>query len=138
MKNILFAFLLLTACKNAPEPPALEEKVEIPEEFVSFYEQFHTDTMFQLEHIIFPLSQRSDSSKWMKEDWVFHKAFDSQDGAYTREFDNFNGIIIETVREQNNSFKIERRFSPSEGSFNLIYYRIENQLEMWGEKEEQN
>ena len=135
MKKILFITLLFVACKNDTAVESTPQIVEIPEEFVSFYEKFHTDSLFQLEHIIFPLSMKSDSTKWQKDEWTHHKAFDSQDGAYTREFDNFNGIIIETIREKNNSFKIERRFSKSSDSYNLIYYVIENQLEMWGEKE---
>ncbi len=71
---------------------------------------------------------------WLKSEWKMHKAFDDQSGAYIREFDNFNGIIIETIRDKNNMFLIQRRFTPSGDSYNLIYYSLDNKLDMWGER----
>jgi len=133
---ITFSLVLLFICSCNEKSPTTDsnEVVEIPESFVDFYERFHADSLFQMNHIVFPLAQKSDSTKWLEDNWSLHKAFNSQDGNYSRSFDNFNGIIIETIREKNNAFIITRRFAPSADSYNLIYYQIENKLEMWGEK----
>ena len=138
MKKYLFLFLisLLAACKNdkevANEPT--EVFVEIPEDFLDFYEKFHSDSVFQVNHTLFPLKEKSDGSYWQKAEWRMHQAFDSQNGSYTREFDNFNGILIETILEKNGAFMIKRRFAKFGDSYNLIYYSIDNQLERWGQK----
>jgi len=130
----IFQLLILCSCNNTSAPNTTEQVIEIPEAFVSFYEKFHSDSIFQLNHIVFPLKQKSDSSLWLKSEWKLHKPFDNQNGAYLREYDNFNGIIIESIREKNNMFLIQRRFAPSGDSYNLIYYTLDNKLDMWGER----
>jgi len=131
---LLIPLIILCSCKNSPTPENSDQVINIPEDFVSFYEKFHSDSLFQIDHIVFPLSMKMDSSKWQKSEWTMHKTFDSQNGAYTREFDNFNGIIIENIREKNNAFILERRFAKFGGEYNLIYYTIINRLEKWGER----
>lgn len=140
--STLFSLIFLVAlfnssCKNNSTPDSespSENIVEIPEDFVSFYEQFHADTSFQLNHIVFPLNQKSDGSKWQKDSWQFHKPFNSQNGSYHRAFDNLNGIITETIAETNQAFVITRRFARMGSEYHLIQYSITNNLEMWGEK----
>ena len=131
----LIIFCLFVCCKAEKSDMSPEtEIVEIPQNFISFYEEFHADSSFQMNHITFPLSQKDSLSKWQKEEWILHKGFDNHNGSYSREFDNFEGIIIETIRESNNAFVIQRRFAPMGDSYSLIYYTIENQLENWGQR----
>jgi hypothetical protein len=103
--------------------------VEIPEDFISFYERFHTDSLFQVEHIIFPLKESSDSTMWLQSDWQLHRPFDSMNGEFVRSFDNINGMIIETIKEKNGFVEITRRFGKIGDEYNLIYYRIRSQFD---------
>lgn len=111
-----------------------DKPIEIPEDFISFYNQFHTDTAYQLQHILFPL-QGIPSLKagdditgmqwWFEKDgWKYHKPFNDMDGTYTRSFDNFAGIITETIVDNTGQFTMVRRFTKSsEDEWTLIYYK---------------
>ena len=77
---LFFAFLLyLLSCKPKPE------MVNVPDDFVVFYDKFLSDSAYQMEHIRFPLEglpSNADSStvversfRWLAEDWEVHKSF---------------------------------------------------------------
>ena len=130
----LSIFILFFSCKNdskTSSTPSEENAVDIPSDFLDFYTKFHSDSLFQMNHIVFPLSQKSDGSKWQRDSWKLHKAFDSQNGAFIRSFDNFNGIIFEYIVEKTGAYKIEKRYSKSGDSYNLIYYTSQIRMEGW-------
>lgn len=133
---IILSLMFFMACKNDKKitQAAPEVSADLPASFMDFYERFHKDSVFQMQHIVFPLSEREDKAKWTRNEWQMHKGFDNFNGGFERDFVNFNGIITETIREKNNTFIIQRRFAPSGESYNLIYYKIINHLEQWGEK----
>lgn len=110
--------------------------VEIPSDFIPFYEQFHTDSLFQINHIVFPLAQKEDGTKWQRNQWIMHTPFDSQGGAFSRSFENFNGIIFEYIVEKSGAFKIEKRYSKTTDSYQLIYYTSKVTLEGWTPEKE--
>ena len=130
--NILLVLLslLLFACKEKVEEIP---KTEIPEDFVEFYNKFHTDTLFQVEHIHFPLegmpalAPGSDlegfSFWWERVGWKMHKPFDDNGGTFTRTFSNFAGIITEQISDNSGQFTMMRRFSKMDGEWTLIYYK---------------
>ena len=130
--NILLILLslLLFSCK---EKVAEIPKTEIPEDFVEFYNKFHTDTLFQVEHIHFPLegmpalAPGSDlegfSFWWERVGWKMHKPFDDNGGTFTRTFSNFAGIITEQISDNSGQFTMMRRFSKMDGEWTLIYYK---------------
>jgi len=125
---ILFLMILCISCHSEKQgKPSYDELViEIPEDFLKFYNSFHSDSLFQMAHIIFPLEASSDSTKWLKADWRLHKPFDSQSGEFTRQFDNLGGIIVELMQDQTKTVTIERRFSKMGEEYQLIYYRIKS------------
>ena len=117
------------ACRNEPQVQTeVLAEVEIPGEFVEFYEKFHTDTAFQKEHIVFPLSAKTDGSKWHESEWVYHKPFNAMQGDFSRTFENLNGIIIETMQDKTGTVTIQRRFSKMSGEYHLIYYTIHSKF----------
>ena len=99
---------------------------ELPEDFLAFYHDFHKDSLFQLEHIVFPLEgKRPDTTgvlTWQKESWIMHRSFKDM-GAFTRKFTNMNGIVIENIEDNSGQYNMERRWSKLAGEWNLIYYR---------------
>lgn len=116
---------LMMSCKQAaPSNPPVEEIVEIPEDFVPFYQAFHSDSLYQMEHILFPLKGQSDSTQWSQADWVMHHPIDNSSGEFRRSLDNFQGIIIETITHDKGLFNMVRRFAKLGDDWHLIYYNV--------------
>ena len=132
--NILFLCVLLASCRQKPaEETALIIPAYETREFLDFYEKFASDSVYQLEHIVFPLEGMPalrDSTdvipadfKWEKENWILHKAYDDMNGTFTREFIDFKGIVIEKIGDNSGRYTMERRFSKMSDGWQLIYYR---------------
>lgn len=129
-------FLLLgMACKDSSPTSSTTSSKEyltkdIPASFMDFYERFHNDEDYQMEHIVFPLAGIEQDTatlethpiQWLKEEWLPHKPFNSYGGTFTRDFTNLNGIILEKIEDTGKTFSMERRFSFMQGEWNLIYY----------------
>ncbi len=134
MRIITYLFSLiicLAACRGDKGQQTTEDlstifSSELPEDFLSFYMRFHTDSLFQIDHVIFPLKMKTDGSNYYPDDWRMHRPFADQDGEYQQSFININGLIIEKIVSSNQVFRMERRFSKSNEAYNLIYYHVDN------------
>lgn len=132
---LVFGFLIYSCKpsqdKQSPDPNTLAAYET--EEFLSFYDRFANDSVFQLEHVVFPLEGMksvTDSTevvpadfKWQKEGWVIHKPFDDMDGTFSREFLDIKGIVIEFISDNTGQFTMERRFGKLSSGWHMIYYR---------------
>jgi len=123
--------IFLSSCK---EKAIVKEDTEvfstdIPSDFLDFYTKFHSDSLYQIEHIVFPLERTQDGGKWDKENWVIHKNFDDHNGNFTRTFMNLKGLIIEKISDKSGMYTIERRFMKSSLGYDLIYYLKVNAFE---------
>jgi len=118
--------------QNTPAPDTYVSN-DIPQDFLNFYEKFHQDSLYQMEHIIFPLQglpAYADSAtiaeksfRFQKEDWVLHKRFDDQDGQFNRSFNKLSeGMMVEQIKNVENGIGIQRRFVKRENDWYLIYY----------------
>lgn len=132
----------LSSCKSntdasvndSAEQEAVEE-VEIPEDFLTFYHQFHEDSLFQKSHIIFPLAGKSESEKWTKENWVIHKSL-AHSEAFKQSFENLHGVVTETLMENTGQYSVTRRFAKLGKDWNMIFYAQETKLEGFVPEEE--
>ena len=106
--------------------------VQIPDDFYSFYKKFHLDSIYQIDHIVFPLEGTpaptdemlsTTNFMWQKSDWKLHKPFEDMDGSFVREFRYYNGIVIEIIQDRMGYFEMKRRFSKIQGEWHLIYYQ---------------
>lgn len=108
-------------------------------DFDTFYEQFHTDSVFQMNHILFPLEgvAARDSSyvptgnafRWQKNDWVLHRKFNDMNGSFIRDFISMgDDLMIENIKHSNGRYGMQRRFSRYEDGWYLIYYAAMNEL----------
>ena len=124
---LILSISALTCKKRAeirnPEP-------QIPEEFFGFYDQFHQDSVFQLEHILFPLSGipaedslKSDTFTWTRDAWVMHKPFDNLGGTFKQSWYNVNSVIIEKITDGSGRFTMERRWAKMGEEWLMIYYK---------------
>ena len=137
----LFIFLVtssvfLWTCKPSKSEKNQEENeiaaYETPD-FLSFYEKFGVDSVFQMNHIVFPLEgikAVTDTSeivspdfRWQRENWIIHKPFDDVDGTFSREFLDIKGIVIEFISDDSGQFTMERRFGKLSSGWHMIYYR---------------
>ena len=99
MKYLLpLTLLLFFACNNQPTENAGTVPVneELPKGFSAFYQQFHQDSAFQMDHIVFPLEGIPDNAdqetiqsgtfRWRKENWSLMRPVDYQMSEYRRDF----------------------------------------------------
>lgn len=139
MKYRIFITLLsltsifFISCKKASDKNPLQRQTTLGKEFLDFYEKFGKDSLFQLEHTVFPLegikapSDESDTPnpefRWSQKSWIFQKEFDDINGTFQREFYDLNGIIVEKISDKSGTFTMERRFGKLSSGWHLIYYR---------------
>ncbi len=121
--------------KNNKKIVEAEITVELPEDFVVFYEKFHSDSIFQMKHILFPIegipamidsTTDTDNFKWTSDKWDLHKTFNNYGGTYVRDFSNFHGIITERIYDTGYRFEMRKRYSKIGDEWYLIYYAAMN------------
>ena len=136
-KYSFIAFIFLSiACSSDNEKVKQEDKIqpiksELPDGFSDFYEQFHSDSAFQLSHVIFPLkgvntmidtmSQTSIDVEYLPENWKLHIPF-VHDAGYNRSFTVLGDLVIESINDNMGLLNIERRWGIIDKDWNLIYY----------------
>lgn len=103
----------------------------IPDDFLPFYNKFHEDSLFQMEHIAFPLkgvkvieeTGGGEAHMYIADEWMIHKEFDDMGGTFDRSFEEFAGMVVETIVANGGQFKSVRRFAKLSGEWHLIYYQ---------------
>jgi len=115
------------------ETVIVSDESALPTDFRIFYADFHQDSVFQLEHVSFPLEglpAYADSIqmipgnyKYKREDWSLHRGFNDNEGQFERKFNILSeNMIIETIKDDQNGIGMQRRFANSDGEWRLIYY----------------
>ena len=134
---------LATNSTSTEIPSTIEEENpddgSLPHDFVMFYDRFHTDSLYQLAHILFPLEglppdadstiANSGDFRWQREDWVIHKHFNSMDGNFTQQLIPLgDAMVIEQIRHSQAAYGMQRRFAKMGDEWQLIYYGAMNKL----------
>ncbi len=127
---MIFIFLL-AACKPAP-PSQQIHPVPHTHGFDAFYTSFHTDSLYQMSHILFPLEglpEAMDTTHpgatyyWNKETWHLHHPFNPGDTTFERQFQIIDSSLIrEVIVHLMTGYRLERRFSFTGEEWQLIYY----------------
>ncbi len=148
LTSVFFVFYLKNRLVDNTPSVASTEQVEkitnpdaggLPGGFNEFYENFHRDSAFQLNHIHFPLEgipERKTNEMdlndfyWTREDWTLHRPFNAMDGAFDREFQPVGeNMVIENIIHTEANYAMQRRFSrDGADEWNLIYYAAMNKL----------
>lgn len=115
--------------------PACGGKTEnkLPADFEEFYERFHNDSSYQMDHIIFPLagmpgglneeSQMDDSFRWHPEFWEIHRPMLDEENEFVQQLTILDEYtIVEIIRYKKTRFGMERRFAKMGDEWYLIYY----------------
>jgi len=141
IRLFLALFLLgIIACgqQESQQPQASTEPVNL-EEFYEFYREFHRDSLFQVEHIIWPLEGLPDNVdsttlhngkfRWQKEDWTFQRTIDFEMSDFRRQIVPITDFMVtERIIHTSGKYGMVRRFSKIAGEWHLIYYAGLNQL----------
>ena len=137
---VVLGVMLFVSCKQpAPAPQAdsvaSSAQTQLPADFNTFYEKFHTDSLYQIAHISWPLqgdkSEQIDSTHyqkkeiaWQQNTWLMHHPVDYGSGDFKRQIEMLgDGLLIEYITITAGGYGIERRFAKQpDGEWNLIYY----------------
>ncbi len=134
---LLSLSIMLFACKNTPagQMQKTAEAADLPKDFLAFYQQFHTDTAFQMAHIDWPLkgekSEMVDSTgekkvltEWEPQNWTMFQMPDLSDVGLKRSFETLgDALIIERLQYPMVNYGLERQFfKTDDGEWRLIYY----------------
>ncbi|MCO6478334.1 MAG: DUF4348 domain-containing protein [Phaeodactylibacter sp.] len=143
---IVFTFLLALytfSCQNRETSPPQEQLPAEYQDFVAFYERFHQDSAYQVEHIIFPLEglpREADSAtiasaafRWQKEDWRVQRPFNLQSNNFEQQLIPISeGLIIEKIIHKGSGLAMQRRFARLGDEWYLIYYADLNRMKEKG------
>ena len=141
MRLLTFSVLLLSfitfSCKKGPSGQMQKsaEMTDLPKDFLSFYQQFHSDSAYQIAHIEWPLKgekmEKTESggnkkvlTEWEPENWKFLQLPDVNDVGLKRYYETMsNVLIIERLQYPMVNFGLERQFYKDENNaWKLIYY----------------
>ena len=134
-------FLFCTAlcfalgCKNKPSE-LIQSKApnQLPKDFNEFYQQFHTDSAFQMAHIEWPLkgekgiaadsTQRQILTEWAPAQWKLMIMPDTSMSTLKRTYETVGDVmVIEKMFYPMVGMGYERQFYKDEdGAWKLIYY----------------
>ncbi len=105
-------------------------EIELPTEFVTFYDKFQVDSLYQMEHILFPLkgitadeNSMNKNYEWTSDNWQLHHPLDDMNGTYVTSFDMLGDLIIETTTATQFNFSMVRRFAKMDDGYKLIFYK---------------
>ena len=132
--------LLLNGCRDkvvtSNEVINVESVVDtLPDDFVSFFNQFHEDSSYQIDHINFPLEGMPATTGdgdtipteryfWQKENWKKHNRFTDPGGNFDHWYVVVNERIIEHwIQMKGTNLYMKRRFAKFEDGWYLIYYQ---------------
>lgn len=132
---ILFGLTVTSCNKQAEQIPVTEP--EVPSDFADFYTQFHTDSAYQMQHILFPLDGRPASGDnqdfdephtWEKTSWKLHNFdhFDPDQYTVSRKVTD-STLVTEFIIDRASGYGIKRRFAKFSDEWYLIYYDAMNQ-----------
>lgn len=103
----------------------------IPAEFISFYEKFITDSVFQLKHIRFPLEggiyECEETFNWVKSEWRFmnldfRKDFYNELDNNTISYNN-TSLIYKNYRKEIGLLS-EMRFEKINDIWYLVFFQV--------------
>lgn len=135
--NIILVFLMIlplfTSCNNSNQQETSVSVSADDDGFTEFYEAFHTDSTYQLDHITFPLEGLPSFADSMlvnygkhyykKEGWkMLHKVDWDTSTMFTRTLEPTGlGVVNEYICTPE-KYCISRRFAKLHDGWYLIYY----------------
>ena len=125
--NLFFCTIVLTLALGC------QSKKADYSDFNQFYEQFLQDSLFQVQHINFPLDGLPDNAvaygdtlgnfRWTAENWRMHRPIDFDKTKFEQNFQTLGDeLIIENIIDPTVGYGMMRRWAKIGGEWSLIYY----------------
>ncbi|MDA6072342.1 hypothetical protein NJT12_22190 [Flavobacterium sp. AC] len=128
----IVAFLILISCQHKKQESLSESKkttIVKGENFDVFNSQFHSDSVFQISRVDFPIDGISvsgfDRHNWTKENWKFINVPVSEKNEiqnYEHSLVKSDTLIIERFWIPDSGFEVERQFKLIKNKWFLVYY----------------
>ncbi len=134
--SIIVLMLGISACRQKKA-----SKSGLPQDFEAFYKRFHSDSLYQMRHISFPLEGKPEMRdslvpdyRWTADQWSLHRSFDDMDGSFKRQYQIIDdGIIEEYIIHRTTGYGMMRRFVQLGNEWQLSYYVAMNRPELFME-----
>lgn len=120
-RGLLVLLLLGTACRSAKVGTAKED-------FSEFYQQFLTDSSFQMQRVQFPLpgqkitAEVQDSSyQWTEDEWIMLKEFELDPTQFERNLQVTDTLATDEIYTPGAGFYFKMVFEPIKRKWYLVY-----------------
>lgn len=133
--RMIIIVLILASCQNKKDesfhlkPESKKETITNTESFDQFNARFHSDSVFQLSRVDFPIEGISVSGfekhNWTKQNWQFLSvpvAEKTEIGDYEHSLMKTDTLVIEKFWIPGSSFEVERQFKLINNTWFLVYY----------------
>jgi hypothetical protein len=130
MKNLIIFVTIILLTFTSCDKFRTQEKKNISnssiENFNSFYDKFHKDSLFQLSRIKFPLKGGPDrgdiNEEWTKENWhiLKTKIYDVDTTQYKVSYKKLEKSFIEKVWLEDSGFSFEYKFELIDNKWFLV------------------
>ncbi len=124
MFKILFLILFFFSCNH---------KSIVEENFAEFDRRFHSDSLFQMSRITFPLKGKMvdgfDKKDWSAKNWSMMKSLvtENTNGKNYKKQTHFSDTLVtEKIWIENSGFSFERHFKKVNGKWFLVYCEDRN------------
>ncbi|MCB0558408.1 MAG: hypothetical protein H6573_24350 [Lewinellaceae bacterium] len=135
--------LSLFSCRDQNDSKLREQLPAEYQDFADFYERFHQDSLYQMEHIIFPLEglpRQADSTliaggafRWQKDSWRMQRGFNLESSSFEQQLIPISeDLIIEKITHKVGDLAMQRRFARLGEDWYLIYYADLNRVKQGG------
>ena len=135
--TIFILSICLFTCQSKKEDLGLAENLA---DFEEFYFKFHEDSLYQMNHIIFPLQgipdnvinkpDYNDQFQWDADNWTLNRPIDLEKTGFTRSFTTMGDrMVTEELRHKSAQYGMVRRFAKIDGEWTLIYYQGINPIQ---------
>ena len=144
LTSVFFTMKLRNMVTPNDEAAEMTEEFEaenegLPSDFLAFYQRFHDDSLYQLEHVVFPLQglpADADSAtivngkfRWQREGWAMHHPIEDAGTQFSRSMKKITDeMVIENIKVAGGQYGMQRRWSKSDDDWYLIYYAAVNRL----------
>ena len=142
--RLSFAILLLAMAFFSACRPGTTENVNTRPgidmtDFFNFYQSFHMDSAYQMDHIIFPLQGlpadadsltiAQNNFTWEQETWRLHYPIDFETSDFTRQITPLSDdIVVELIVHRSGQAGMMRRFAKMGDDWYLIYFADMNRI----------
>ncbi len=140
MRNSILILLLVTFCsfscnrkREKLENYQIKNTANEIENFDEFNVRFHTDSIFQLARITFPIGGKSingfEKHEWKLENWEMLKNCVVEKSAtkdYKHSLTKSDTLVVEKYWIPESGFEVERKFKRINNKWFLIYYNDVN------------